>query len=601
MNKATKSLFLISPLALSMLASCSNGAVVGLSVSTISACVIGDYINLDDFVTVTHENGATSDEYTVDSSSSKLTFDGHKVTSSEVGLFTLTFEAGDYTKTAQITFVKNSKEDLVSFLEPLKTNPYNYTVSLSYNSTDYGTYHHTKDYVIGKSKTISNQDSIVARLSDGKGYFGTVNIGEVNSVSFQNGYINIDNFIYLQGLEFDADTEFSYTTINKRQYLYADKTVENKFLSAAQISLSGAGYTATGLLFNGIENGNAYFTALATYNGASYQLFNIVLSNVGTAGADWIQTIVDDKNSVPAPIDSSEIVDTFKAIDEAKNYTITTEIFDCDENGQQVTKPTSNVDLLYTIFGTTYYKSTVSFDDNGMIASNKLIKEKEEDDYSDDESESTDTSSSSEESGSSESDSSEDELKTVEVNQSLAYWDDDAEVWQSASVDGGETWTTPYNYGTKSDVYETDLLNNYRLSSIKDQYITDTNWISKANDGSVYTFTGYVGDSDGKVANNLLFRELIDLSRYPIYSTDSNSIELGDYLCASNWYIDTEGITKYSWSYISEYKSFIVDTSSKTVDVLAYINMGSSDYIACHVTINNVGTTTNTYPSNSAN
>ena len=86
--------------------------------------------NLDAYIGVEYSDGTMDSNYEVKTTSKNVTINGHRVSSTEVGVFYVTITAGGLTTKLELTVLSNDQTKIMTFLEPLEQDARNFTVDL---------------------------------------------------------------------------------------------------------------------------------------------------------------------------------------------------------------------------------------------------------------------------------------------------------------------------------------------------------------------------------------------------------------------------------------------------------------------------------------
>ena len=248
MKKFATKLMLMSTAALAMLGSCvppSDSSTNGNDDSASTSAADKDpskikrekeipflqeniFLNLDNFITIEYSDGSTDKNFELSTNAKSITIDGHKVKGSEVGTFYITVTAGGLVTKLDVTVLSNDQIKMEAFLEPLLDDPQNFTIDVHYeddNGQDqrlWKALHNARYTVIYDPDDLfavdenGNPDNfILAKLSDGNGYFGYFEKDANNNphAVFEPGIQQYYDYYYItMDLELDA-ADSTYTSI----------------------------------------------------------------------------------------------------------------------------------------------------------------------------------------------------------------------------------------------------------------------------------------------------------------------------------------------------------------------------------------------------
>lgn len=586
--------------------------------------VVGDEIDLDNYVTIRYEDGTTDKDYSVSCTNKNVEILKHKVLASKAGNYTLVITAGSLTTKMDFYVVSEEHKEFIDFLEPLDENPQNYEIMMWTSSSsgtglkyDGTTYVHNPNYVAiydetdpgavypSTSKYAGEPTSAVfAKLSDGHAYLGYTKGTAANpDVEFEAGYITYGMYYITGDLILDA-TDFADATISIPQtsgqnYEYDcllssasfEESLMSYGMSITEGSLSSNDLGYYGASFEGMVdldgddvNDSALLGLWLTYvddaGETQVGLYSfITISEIGSAQRDFLENAIVDSSYVPATATATEVTTVFDAIATAKNYTLTTELFSCDSTGEEVAAGStilpessgnmkgyaSDVLLLHT--GSTHVKVTSTFTDKGIIAT----------------------------------------CEQNSVTTSTDGWVVGADLALSGKYatwdDGTDTYTATYDSEKKAmgaatkqvagkTAYESGLLDDLFIGTIGESDVNNTYWVSKETEENVVSLTGQVGDNTGTEVTNTLFKKLFNMNGFDLIL---NKYSVGDYLTDSE---EFSGGDYHALSCYTNYDTFTLNTSTNEVNIfcISYWPMGlTNGYVGMKITISNVGTTTNDF------
>lgn len=597
MLKKTKVVALLSASALGlMVASCNNSGVTENSseVSSIVAASrilhdplpdteVGIAINLDEYITVQYRDNSRSHNFEVTSASQKVTIDGHFISASEPGVYSLTITAGTLITRLDFNVVTEEQLALSEFLAPLTITPKNYRISLGESTTEYlFSYVHTENYVAIYSEddplNSPYGNTVLAKLSDGHAYWGgIVDDGNGNpKASFRPGYASYDNYYITMDMSLEASS-FSYQTVDGAQKLVSDTTFEQNLLNygASQFPERND-YSYAGAIYLGLKDTDqdgvkdtAFFDCQVSSSSGTGTYAVLGLSHIGNANVAWMDTAVTDSSYVPAVIHAPEITTAFAALDQGRNYTVTTEFFSADEDGNEVV-PANAKDAAYMIFGSNHIKITQTFTDAGVIA---ICQEQ---------------TTSFDSSGKA-------TVSDFALTSEYAVWDDDTATYRATYDSGTQAMkeATKVQSATGTDyqnVYDSGALNSISARAVTSAAVDSTVWTKKTtNEDGTVTYQGQCGTNDGAdEVTDALFQQLYDMNGILAVGTNYSSAQ--DFTSGKAALISQ-----------SNYDEFTVNptTNEVTIKVNAYMPFSDVDnhYVAMNITINAVGTTTNDFSS----
>ena len=180
----------------------------------------GIALNLDAYIGVEYSDGSIDSTYEVKTNSKNVTINGHRVSSTEVGVFYVTITAGGLTTKLELTVLSNDQTKIMTFLEPLEQDARNFTVDLlaedsQGNEKLYRRVVHNAKYSVvynGVDLFAVDEDGdptsvILAKLADGNGYFGHVEKDASNNPKavFEPGIQQYYDYYYIvMDLELDS-------------------------------------------------------------------------------------------------------------------------------------------------------------------------------------------------------------------------------------------------------------------------------------------------------------------------------------------------------------------------------------------------------------
>ena len=597
MFKKTKVIALLSASTLGlMIASCGgNNPTEDSSVASIVAASrilhdslpdteVGIVINLDEYITIQYRDNTRSHNYEVTSTNNKVTIDGHHVSASEAGTYQLTITAGTLISRLNFNVVTEEQLELSEFLAPLAETPKNYRITLGESMTDYlFSYFHTENYVaiFSEDDPLHSDygNTLLAKLSDGHAYWGEIvddGKGGIKA-SFDPGYASYDNYYLTMDMSLEASS-FSYEEVDGKQRLVSDTNFEQNLLNygASQMPERN-GWNYDGAIYLGLKDTDhdgvkdtAFFDCQVSSSTKGQGTYAVIgLSNIGNANLNWMEDAITDNAYVPAVIPATEITTAFAALSKGQNYTITTDFFSADKDGNEV-NPADNADGALVVFKSSkHIKITQKFTADGVIATEEQI----------------------------ETTVGSDGKITVADDFALAteyaIWDDDTATYRASYDKDNKKMNdaTKLQSPDKTDyqnVYDSGALNSLSARAVTSAAVDSTVWTKKTtNEDGTITFQGQCGDNDGEnEVTDTLFQQLYDMNGfYAIGTQFSAAVDF------------TSG--KGSLISQSNYDAFIVNptTNEISIKITAYLpdRSLSNNYVAMNITISNVGTTTNDF------
>lgn len=563
-------------------------------------------LNLDDYISVEYRDESVDYNYTVTCNDPAVTIDGHIVSSDTIGEYRLDVAAGSASIRLSVRFVSSELISITDFLEPLATDPGNYTAASYYGGSNYsyywtnyraGTYSVrfdpsdldkvdvSTDSDTGETYT-TPVNNVLAQLSDGNYYSGMVVPGENGGfdVDFEPGIITNAAYYYaMMGISYDSGS-FTDTVIGTSSYVmggssFAESLVQGGFGYGFRI---GAGYDADwyGAAVIGStdddddgELDTVTFEILYTYQGQVDTVMIISLSDVGTTSLDWVNTAQTDATYVPVPYTAPEIPAAFKALSEGGNYTLSATLSQLDEDGSKIVDVTSTDDYLYAAYKCNSVTMTNTYTEDGVISVTTGYQATADD--------------------------SGNVTEIAEEAKQLggwAAWNDGTKSWKNSFDDdtgayGPRTEIVDSAEASTTDVYGEFIdKNGLSAAAITAGAASSTNWTGRTEDGSIVSYEGDCGDNTEEGATNLLFQQLFDM-----FGTG-----LGTYWCEQSNFTDQDGnATVHALTLSSSYTSFEINTETNEIKVSIFMYGPFSDiengYFDIELTISDIGTTENDF------
>ncbi len=571
----------------------------------VDTVVSGVEFDLDDTITILYDDDSSDHNYTVTSSSDDVSISGHLITIKGHGEYSLLVTAGTLKSRVSVTVVSEEHKALIDFLEPLSETPQNYTLQVcDWDDNGYLTYGgetvvHNENYIAiydetdptgvypSTSKYAGEPTStLLAKLSDGHAYWGYL-AGTNDNIkpTFEPGYASWSNYYITGDLSIDA-LDATYQTSGTSEYLMMSTAFEAAILNYGLSNFpDNYGYSYAGAIYEGLGDTDddgiadtAVFDLMVSTSEGKMGLWTaIAISNIGTSKLDFMETATTDPSYLPVKVTSEEIGTVFGKLAEVNNFTMTTEIYSANSDGTAYTPKEDDdwyTDTMSLWTGTPSIKFTTTYTSNGVISvaeTKKLSQDSSTskivvaDDYS--------------------------------LSGKFAIYDDGADTYISeydatASAMGEATKTVE---GKKA--YESGLLDGMAASGITTAVANGTIWSKKLASGTATTFSGSVGDNNGKEANNELFGKLLDMNGFS-WNLGGTTTTFGDaWTSSEDW-----GSAYHALSLGLTYQSFTVDSATNEVSafITGYLPINfdvtqNNSYIAIKITISNVGTTTNDF------
>lgn len=587
---------------------------------TIPTLVINNEVNLDDYITIEYSDGSSDHGYEISTTSTGLTIDGHKISSSSTGSYRVEITAGTLSARIDLEFVTAEHKVVIDFVDNLTANPQNfsaewiaassssssgyYTVTTHYLTENYGlllnpSYIYDEDYY----GTIYNIG--IATLSDGRSYWGhIVNDSGIMDVSFDPGYVSFDNYYFTLGYTYETLDPYSFeeVPVDDDSYLVTDDGDFGRMLCEWGLGLGGF------LSYYEIEDTYSYYGAmLSGYTDddndglADTMTFQVLItdgstdakgnlefeglcfvsfSDVGTTSLNLLETAIVDSSYVPVVPDTTELSTGFANLASGKNYTAEFTFEQLDSDAENVTDVSKVYDAMSHIYGANKISIKNTYTEDGVIS----VLSTEDLTYSYD------------------SEGDENGIASIgELTQTSGWaaWSDGEKSWSTAydSTAGKYDDASEVLSGTEStsDVYGAFINSNgYSASTVTSTAVGNTNWSTRTESSTANTITweGTCGDNDGSSETNLLLRSVMAM--------------FGPYTFASTW-CDAQEFTGgeyHALSLSSDWDSIVYNTATGeiTMEAVIYAPVGISNYdktasayIKMTIVISDIGTTTNDF------
>ena len=562
----------------------------------------GIALNLDAYIGVEYSDGSIDSTYEVKTNSKNVTINGHRVSSTEVGVFYVTITAGGLTTKLELTVLSNDQTKIMTFLEPLEQDARNFTVDLlaedgQGNEKLYRRVVHNAKYSVvynGVDLFAVDEDGdptsvILAKLADGNGYFGHIEKDASNNPKavFEPGIQQYYDYYYIvMDLELDA-ADSTYTSIAGEDVLMMGASFAERLMWSVGLSEAYDNYNRVlpfyGAAYRGYEevgmpNGNPDIMIFDIYVGTESQnevYCTIKLSAVGESGFDWMNTAVTDASYIPEKITANEIPAAFTAVNAAGNFTLTMEAWSVSTDGSVYDKfvpaeADMSGDACALFLGTCDAVITEKYTSTGIYTEFKGKKlNQTTNGYA-----------------------PEAEYSLFDIS---AVWNESGAAYSTRLADNEDQTAKvlPARSAISgvTDVFQINEIKSMAANNITAAAANVVNWTGKQTEGTKVTFAGDMGDNDGTSQTNLLAAQIFGLLGGATYGV------LKDW--AGTWTGAQDGWGdggKHAYSRSSDYKTFTVDTATNEIEayLLMYAPFSDVDnnYFMMKFTISDIGTTT---------
>ena len=557
--------------------------------------------DLDVYIGVEYSDGTIDSNYEVKTTSKNVTINGHRVSSTEVGVFYVTITAGGLTTKLELTVLSNDQVKIMTFLNPLQTDARNFTVDLYaenrageqelyrrvLHNANYSVVYDPED-MYGLTEDGEPNNVILAKLSDGNGYFGYFEKDANNNphAVFEPGIQQYYDYYYItMDLELDA-ADSTYTSIAGEDILMMGASFAERLMWSVGLNeltddygrvLPYYGAAYKGYEEVGMPNGNPDIMIFDIYVGTESQnevFCTIKLSAIGESGFDWLDAAVADASYIPEKITANEIPAAFAAINAAGSFTLTMEAWSVGDGDKTEKFVPAEADMAgdaaANFFGTCDAVITEKYTSTGIYT----------------------------------------EFKGKKLNQTTNGFAPEAEyslfdisaVWNESGAAYSTRLTDNEDQTAKvlparsaisgvTDVFQINEIKSMAANNITAAAANVVNWTGKKTEGTKVTFAGDMGDNDGNSQTNLLAAQIFGLLGGATYGV------LKDW--AGTWTGATEGWGdggKHSYTRSSDYYAFAVDTTTNEIEAYLLIYAPFSDidnnYFMMKFTISDIGTTT---------
>lgn len=559
----------------------------------------GIFCNLDAYVDIEYSDGSLDKTYEVKTNSKDVIIEGHRVKSSEVGVFYVTITAGGLTTKLDLTVLSDDQTKIMTFLEPLKNDPRNFTVDLYAENEDGDlerfrqVLHNSKYSVVydpddpfAVTEEGESNSWILARLADGNGYSGHIEKDASNNPKavFEPGILTSYDYYYVvMDMELNA-ADSTYISLEGEDVLLMGASFAESLMWAVGIpsakTNSGTVIPFYGAVYKGydeigVPNGNPDIMRFDILVGDEndYGVYcTIDISNIGVSELPWMNTAVADASYVPEKIVPSAIPAAFQAMNTAGSFTLTLETWSVDANGSSVNDkfvPAAadmEGDAAYNFFGTCDLVITEKYTPTGIYTEFKGKKVTETP------------------AGHLQAD----EYSLFDIS---AVWNEGGASYKSRL--NKETGALPAREELTgvTDVFQDAEIKNMAANNITAAAANQTNWTSKKTNGTKVTFGGDMGDNQGTSQTNLLAVQLFGLLGGTEYGVLKSFPDL--WTKAQDGWGDGE---KHAYTRAADYRAFTVDTATNEVVVEALMyapfNDISNNYFMMKFTFSDIGTTT---------
>lgn len=523
---------------------------------------VNETIDLAEYYNVEYSDGSTDKNFTVsvyEKDQASVLIEGTKVTVKKTGVYDLTLKAGQFDSMITIDCRSEKGIEVINFFKKLQANPTNYTVDMldisNSGALSYGgqTAIHTDNYFIYFNKdnpgeVDKNGDAnsvILAKLSDGKGYWG--NFKADGDVEFQPGDIGSNWANYYVNMPLSIDGALFTSTFDKLgdETITAGKTVTETLHQTAlpmglnddyefgETEIVELGKNAAGEA----ESATFVFYVYAKADKNTPLLaWGMTLRDIGTSKNDKVDAAAKNPAYLPQPLEVSEMKTAFALAKAATNYTVTTKIVAADRNGSEVAKPDDT--YAYTeLFGTENALTEVTTVTPEGIES--VLKDGEE------------------------------------VLKKVAYFNRDGHAYEVSGArnkDGEMEYTSKELTGDSAVASAEAAV--YTTAAFTDAAIDAGLWTKKVakNDGT-YVITGKVGDNDGTTASNLLYKQMMDqMALVQFKDSETNLSEsYGTFYTNAEKGWDEAGLELHAYTVNSTYEGITVNPTTGEITALANI------------------------------
>ena len=619
MKKLATKLMLLSTATLVMLGSCDNkpgsnseGESTSISsevkaptkikrIKEIPFLQEGIACNLDAYIGVEYADGSMDSNYEVKTTSKNVTINGHRVSSTEVGVFYVIITAGGLTTKLELTVLSNDQTKIMTFLEPLETDARNFTVDLYaenkageqelyrrvLHNARYSVVYDPED-MYGTTEDGEPNNVIIAKLSDGNGYFGYFEKDANNNphAVFEPGIQQYYDYYYItMDLELDA-ADSTYTSIAGEDVLMMGASFAERLMWSVGLNeikddygrvLPYYGAAYKGYEEVGMPNGNPDIMIFDIYLGTESQnevFCTIKLSAIGESGFDWLDAAVTDASYIPEKITANEIPTAFAAVNAAGSFTLTMEAWSVGDGDKTEKFVPAEADMTgdacRLFFGTCDAVITEKYTPTGIYTEYKGKK-------------CTQTATGY---------VAATEYSLFDIS---AVWNESGAAYSTRLTENEDqtALVLPARSAISgvTDVFQINEIKSMAANNITAAAANVVNWTGKKTEGNKVTFAGDMGDNTGTSQTNLLAAQIFGLLGGTEYGV------LKDW--AGTWTGATEGWGdggKHSYTRSSDFYALTVDTATNEIEayLLMYAPFSDVDnnYFMMKFTISDIGTTT---------
>lgn len=383
--------------------SASASTVVTGIVQTIpSYAAVGSTLNLDDYITINLEGGATSKDYEVSLNNTNATLEGHNLTLNTVGSVRITITAGERTARANLDIRSEDSIAIVDWFTETGLNGENasnftlhlYDVDPTSGQLAYAglSFLRTEDWAAAvdiTDPTAEQEESVLAFLADGKAYWGGWDAN--GDLYFQPGDDTAMYHYYyftmpweVDGASFEDHTYTDETTGDTEEYIAADASASEAILDLVNgwgsrlVNSYGAVMDECQVMAFGDLDGDeedellllpTFYITTSAGTALSYYAY-ILVDDIGTTSLPDVDAAIVDENMVPEPIDATPVVTEFNYLAQQTNFTVNYLVFG-GLTSEGRADLTATGDGLYYLFGqsTGALMLTHQFTTEGVVTS----------------------------------------------------------------------------------------------------------------------------------------------------------------------------------------------------------------------------------------
>ena len=531
--------------------------------------IINQAIDLAEYYEVTYSDDSTDGNFTIsayEKDKSSVLIEGTKVTCKKTGVYDLTLAAGGYDRMITIDCRSEKGIEVINFFKKLANNATNYTVDALdiTNSGElvYGesTAVHTDNYFAYYNKenpgeVDKNGDAnsvILAKLSDGKGYWG--NFKTDGDVEFQPGDIGSNWSNYYINMPLSIDGGLFSSTFDKLgdETITAGKVVtETLHQIAMPMGLNDSyEFGETELVaLNKNAAGEAesvdmvFYVYAVTDSSHNNPLlaWGMRLRDIGTSKVDVIEAAIKNPAYLPEALNVDEMKSAFNAAKAATNYTVTTKIIAANKNGQDVA--TADDTYAYSQFFGTYNAITevTTVTPEGIES---VLKDGDK------------------------------------VIKKAAYFNRDGKAYEViGTLNAEDVMEYTATELTAADAVASTEAAKFTTAGFTEAAIDSGLWTKKvAGQNGQFVFTGKVGDNDGTTASNLLYEQMMNQMALCLFKDNSTgeTTPYGTYYCEAITGWDAANVEKHALTINSSYEGITVNPTTGEITAIANIQCPAS-------------------------